>query len=198
VLQEREFERVGGSTPIKVNTRVLAATNRNLLQEVDAGRFRADLYYRFNVITIKMPPLRERKDDILPLTHHFLDKHRFTPGSPPAKVTEETIEVLQSHDWPGNVRELENTIERAVVLAQGGVITPNHLRLSPSSMQRYIDVEQRVQHHVSLAQTLADVEKQMLVEALKQSGGNLATTAAALGIDGPVLKQKLRENGIDA
>ncbi len=197
VLQEREFERVGGSTPMKVDTRVLAATNRNLMAEVEAGRFRADLYYRFNVITLRMPPLRDRKDDILPLAHHFLDKHRFAPGAPPAKLTEETLEALVSHDWPGNVRELENTIERAVVLAQGGVITPSHLRLSPSSVQKFIDVEQRVHHHVPLAQTLADVEKQMIVEALKQSGGHLATAAAGLGIDGSELQQKMTVHGID-
>jgi two-component system response regulator AtoC len=196
VLQEREFERVGGSTPIKVDTRVIAATNRKLLEEVDAGRFRADLYYRLNVITIKMPLLRDRKDDILYLADHFLDKHRFTPGAPPAKLTEETLRVLLSHDWPGNVRELENTIERAVVLAQGGVITPRHLLLSPSSASRIIDVEERVRQRVSLTQTVADIEKQMIVEALKQSGGNRSSAAKTLGIYRRLLYAKMKEYDI--
>ncbi len=196
VLQEREFERVGGSTPIKIDTRVIAATNRNLLEEVEAGRFRADLYYRLNVITVNMPPLRDRKDDIQYLVDHFLDKHRFAPGAPPAKITEETLNVLLQHDWPGNVRELENTIERAVVLAQGGVITPRHLLLSPSSVNRIIDVEDRIQRRVSLAETIADVEKQMIVEALKQAGGNRSTAAKTLGIYRRLLYAKMKEYGI--
>jgi len=179
-----------------VDTRVIAATNRNLLEEVEAGRFRADLYYRLNVITIRMPPLRDRKDDIQYLADHFLDKHRFTPGAPPAKLTEETLNVLLRHDWPGNVRELENTIERAVVLAQGGVITPHHLLLSPSSVSRIIDVEERVQKRVPLAQTVADIEKQMIVEALKQSRGNRSTAAKILGIYRRLLYAKMKEYGI--
>src|SRR5438552_8475240 len=108
VLQEREFERVGGSLPIKVDVRVVAATNRNLLDEVEAGRFRADLYYRLNVITIPMPPLRDRKDDIPYLVDHFLDKHRFSAGAPPARISDASMDALLAHDWPGNVRELEN------------------------------------------------------------------------------------------
>jgi two-component system response regulator AtoC len=196
VLQEREFERVGGSVPIKVDTRVIAATNRDLLKEVEAGRFRADLYYRLNVITIHMPPLRDRKDDIPFLADHFLDKHRFTPGAPPAKLTEQSLDVLMKHDWPGNVRELENTIERAVVLAQGGVITPFHLLLSPSSVNRIVDIEEQVQRRVPLDQTIADIEKKMIVEALKQSGGNRTAAAKTLGIYRRLLYSKMREYGI--
>lgn len=196
VLQEREFERVGGSLPIKVDTRVIAATNRDLLKEVDAGRFRADLYYRLNVITINMPPLRERKDDIPYLADHFLDKHRFAAGAAPAKLTEQSLDVLMQHDWPGNVRELENTIERAVVLAQGGVITPHHLLLSPSSVTRIIDVEERVQRRVPLAQSVADLEKQMIIEALKHSAGNRSTAAKTLGIYRRLLYAKMKEYGI--
>jgi two-component system, NtrC family, response regulator AtoC len=196
VLQEREFERVGGSVPIKVDVRVIAATNKNLLDEVEASHFRADLYYRLNVITINMPPLRERKDDIPYLVDHFLDKHRFSPGAPPAKITEESMDVLLKHDWPGNVRELENTIERAVVLAQGGVITPHHLLLSPSSNNRIVDLEDRVHRHVSLPETVAEVEKQMIVEALKQAGGNRSTAAKILGIYRRLLYAKMKEYGI--
>ena len=197
VLQEREFERVGGNTPIKVDVRVVAATNRNLLEEVEAGRFRADLYYRLNVITVHMPALRERKDDIAHLVDHFLDKHRFTPGAPPARITEEAMEALLQHDWPGNVRELENTVERAVVLAQGDVITARHLLLSPSSINRIIDVEERVSRGVSLPDTIADVEKQMIAEALKQASGNRSTAAKKLGIYRRLLYAKLKEYGIE-
>jgi len=197
VLQEREFERVGGNTPIKIDVRVVAATNRNLLDEVEAGRFRADLYYRLNVITVHMPPLRERRDDIPHLVDHFLDKHRFTPGAPPARITDDAMDALIHHDWPGNVRELENTVERAVVLAQGDVITVRHLLLTPSSINRIIDVEEGVARGVSLPDTIADVEKQMIAEALKQASGNRSTAAKKLGIYRRLLYAKLKEYGIE-
>src|SRR5262249_667049 len=129
VLQEREFERVGGTQTIHVDCRVIAATNKSLAEEVAKGNFREDLYYRLNVIAIHMPPLREREGDIPLLVEHFHDKYRFPPQSPPAKISEEALEMLARHDWPGNVRELENTIERAVIYARGGLITREHLRL---------------------------------------------------------------------
>ncbi|MBX6770161.1 MAG: sigma-54-dependent Fis family transcriptional regulator [Chloroflexi bacterium] len=197
VLQEREFERVGGNVPIKVDTRVVAATNKNLLEEVEAGRFRADLYYRLNVITIHMPPLRERKDDIPFLVEHFLDKHRFAPGAPPAKITDEAIELLMRHDWPGNVRELENTIERAVVLAQGGVITGRHLLLTPVSTNRIIDVGDRVRNGVTLEATIADVERLMILEALRQHGGDRSAAAHALGLPRRQLLARMRDLNIE-
>lgn len=197
VIQEREFERVGGSVPIKVDVRVVAATNRNLLEEVEASRFRADLYYRLNVITVHMPPLRERKDDIPYLVDHFLDKHRFAPGAPPARIAEEALETLMRHDWPGNVRELENTIERAVVLAQGDVIAARHLLLSPSSINRIIDIEERIQQGISLSETIADIEKQMITEALKRAGGNRSTAAKKLGIYRRLLYAKMKEYSIE-
>ncbi len=197
VLQEREFERVGGNTPIKIDTRVIAATNKNLLEEVEAGRFRADLYYRLNVITLVMPPLRERKEDIPPLVEHFLDKHRFTAGAAPAKITDEAIEKLMRHDWPGNVRELENTIERAVVLAQGGVITGQHLLLSPASTPHIIDLGDRIHRRVPLSETVADVERQMIVEALRQANGSRAVAAEMLGLNRRLLNAKMKEYSIE-
>jgi len=196
VLQEREFERVGGSTPIKIDTRVIAATNKDLLAEVDAGRFRADLYYRLNVITVQMPPLRDRKDDIPYLLEHFLDKHRFATGAAPAKITDEAIELLLRHDWPGNVRELENSIERAVVLAQGEVITGQHLLLSPTSADHLVDLAECVRSGRSLGATVAGVERQMIVEALRQTHGDLNVTTEKLGIDRLALDTKMRTHGI--
>jgi two-component system response regulator AtoC len=132
ILQEREFERIGSNVPIKVDLRVIAATNRNLAEDVDAGRFREDLYYRLNVIHIHMPPLRERMDDLPLLVEHFLAKFRFKPDAIPTTISEEAVGRLLEHDWPGNVRELENAIERAVVLSRGNPITPEHLPLTES------------------------------------------------------------------
>ncbi len=132
ILQEREFERIGSNVPIKVDLRVIAATNRNLAEDVDAGRFREDLYYRLNVIHIHMPPLRERMDDLPLLVEHFLAKFRFQPDAIPTTISEEAMARLMDHDWPGNVRELENAIERAVVLSRGQPIMPEHLPLAES------------------------------------------------------------------
>jgi DNA-binding NtrC family response regulator len=127
ILQEREFERIGSNTPIKIDIRVIAATNRNLAEWVERGKFREDLYYRLNVIHIHMPPLRERKEDIALLVEHFLAKFRHSASSIPTSITEEALAKLVDYDWPGNVRELENAIERAVVLSRGNPITLEHL-----------------------------------------------------------------------
>ncbi|MBI2953303.1 MAG: sigma-54-dependent Fis family transcriptional regulator [Chloroflexi bacterium] len=196
VLQEREFERVGGSTPIKVDVRVIAATNKRLSEEVTKGNFRDDLYYRLNVITIHMPPLRERKEDIPLLIEHFLNKHRFSATSPPAKISEDALEVLSRHDWPGNVRELENTVERAVVLSQGGVITRQHLLLSPMTEKKFVDIEEKVQKQVPMKDIIAEVEKQLILEALEQSQGNRSQAAKVLGIYRRLLYAKMKEYDI--
>src|SRR5438105_3315109 len=127
ILQEHEFERIGSNSPIKVDIRVIAATNRDLAEEVDRNRFREDLYYRLNVIHIHMPPLRERKEDIPALVEHFLTKYRWSADAIPTTITEEALERLVAYDWPGNVRELENAVERAVVLSRGQPITVEQL-----------------------------------------------------------------------
>src|SRR6266550_2060039 len=127
ILQEHEFERIGSNTPLKVDIRVIAATNRDLAEEVDRNRFREDLYYRLNVIHIHMPPLRERKEDIPALVEHFLSKYRWSEDAIPTSITEEALNRLVGYDWPGNVRELENAVERAVVLSRGQPITVEQL-----------------------------------------------------------------------
>ncbi|MDI3341309.1 MAG: sigma-54 dependent transcriptional regulator [Sphaerobacter sp.] len=196
VLQEREFERVGGSVSVKVDTRVIAATNKNLAHEVREGRFREDLYYRLNVITIYLPPLRERRDDIPMLVEHFLHKHRYSAGSGPARITPGAMRMLQEYDWPGNVRELENLIERAVVLAQGSVITEEHITFSSADQRNFIDIAARVRRGATIAEVQQEVEKLMLIEALKQAEGDRVAAASLLGLELTEFQRKLIDYGI--
>jgi two-component system response regulator AtoC len=195
VLQEREFERVGGSISVKVDTRVIAATNKVLTQEVRDGRFREDLYYRLNVIAIYLPPLRERREDVPLLVEHFLDKHRYSSSSVPARISTSAMQRLMEHDWPGNVRELENIIERAVVLSQGSIITDEHISFSSSADGHIIDIAQRVRTHTTLRDLQQEVEKQMLIEALKQSDGDQVAAADSIGLELREFQQRLSDYG---
>jgi two-component system, NtrC family, response regulator AtoC len=192
VLQEGEIERVGGTGIVKVDVRVLAATNRDLLHEVEEGRFREDLYYRLNVINVHMPPLRERRGDIAILIEHFLDKYRYKPASPPTKISEEALELLEKYDWPGNVRQLENEIERAVVLAQGNVITSQYLTLSQHGIPTQIDLANRVRNREPLTRVLAEVERVMIFEALRQSDGDEDDAARRLDLTTDDFAERLR------
>ncbi|MBA2246960.1 MAG: sigma-54-dependent Fis family transcriptional regulator [Chloroflexia bacterium] len=182
VLQEREFERVGGSVSVRIDTRVIAATNKILAQEIEAGRFREDLFYRLNVISLYLPPLRDRKDDIPLLVEHFVEKHRYRPGSGPSKVSQPAIDKLMSYDWPGNVRELENLVERATVMAQGKIITDEHVTFYGSDNRRIIDISERVRRGASLPELQQDVEAQAISEALSITEGDRPEAAALLGI----------------
>lgn len=182
VLQEREFERVGGNVPVKVDVRVIAATNRNLRDEVLDGRFREDLFYRLNVIEVHMPPLRDRKEDIPALVNHFLDKHRYSGVAMPARISEEAVETLMEHDWPGNVRELENIMQRAVVLSRGDLITPEHIVFQPEMSRFILDVDQRVRAGASLDEMLADVRRQAIATAIRLNDLDRKKAANQLGI----------------
>jgi formate hydrogenlyase transcriptional activator len=135
VLQEREFERVGGTQPIHVDVRVIAATNRDLKAAIAKGSFRQDLFYRLNVFPIEVPPLRERKDDLLMLVEYFVQRYASRAGKPIRSIDKKTLELLQAYDWPGNIRELQNVIERSVILSSGGVFTVDELWLSTQSSQ---------------------------------------------------------------
>jgi two-component system response regulator AtoC len=192
VLQEREFERVGGSVSVKIDTRVIAATNKILPQEIEAGRFREDLYYRLNVIAIYLPPLRDRKDDIPLLIEHFVQKHRYQPGSGPARVSQGAMNTLMAYDWPGNVRELENVVERTIVLSQGGVITEEHLNFLGTDNRRLMDIGERVRRGVSLPDLLGDVERTALSEALLVSNGDRSAAAALLDLKLPDFNERTR------
>lgn len=196
VLQEREFERVGGSVSIKVDTRVISATNKILSQEIDEGRFREDLYYRLNIISIYLPPLRDRRDDIPLLVEHFLNKHRYQPQAGPARISQPALDELMGYEWPGNVRQLENVIERATVLSRGGVITEEHLSLTDADNRRFVDVAQRVRRGTSLEDLLHDVERQALNEALSQAEGDRIAAASLLGLRLPELQERLDTFGI--
>ncbi|HOG45028.1 MAG TPA: sigma-54 dependent transcriptional regulator [Anaerolineae bacterium] len=196
VLQFGEFQRVGGSEALYTDVRVIAATNKNLEREVEEGRFRDDLYYRLNVIRIPMPPLRERREDIPLLIAHFLDRYRYRPGVPPTKISEEALRLLMDYSWPGNVRQLENTIERAVVLAQGKLITAQHVALdSPLTTDNLLNITQRVRARTALAAILEDVEHLAVEIAVTQARGDREEAARMLGLPARELEAKLRALG---
>jgi two-component system response regulator AtoC len=193
VIQEREFERVGGTTTIKVDTRIIAATNKDLKREIEAGKFREDLYYRLNVISIELPPLRERHSDIPLLVEHFLHKHRYGRGSAPARISHEAMAKLLDHDWPGNVRELENTVERAVIMARGGIIASDHITFPGPDLRRPIDVAQAIADGMTIEAFLKEMESRYLREALRQAGGNESVAADLLGVDTEEFRRRVDE-----
>jgi two-component system, NtrC family, response regulator AtoC len=193
VLQEREFERVGGNVPVKVDVRVITATNRNLRDEVLEGNFREDLFYRLNVIGIHMPPLRDRKEDIPALVSHFLDKHRYSGVAIPARISEDAVTKLLTHDWPGNVRELENIIQRAVVLSRGDLIMPEHI-VFQSDLSRFIlDVDQKVRARISLDDMLTDVKRQAISTSMQLNDYDWDKASDQLGISVKQLKTYVAE-----
>jgi DNA-binding NtrC family response regulator len=189
VLQEKEVHPLGASAPVPVDVRVIAATHRDLEAACTAGRFRQDLYYRLNVITIRVPTLRERPEDLEPLVAHFLEKHGPRLGRPGVTVSAETMEVFRRHDWPGNVRELENVIERALVLGQGDSIRPEDLPDSVRPGHRGTRPDDRVR-------LLAEVECEQIVKALRSVRGNKAAAARLLGLDRKTLYRKIELYGI--
>jgi two-component system response regulator AtoC len=201
VLQEREFERVGSNMPIKIDTRVIAATNRKLGQDVAEGKFREDLYYRLNVIAIDLPPLRDRMDDVPLLVEHFLQKYRNdSPGDSP-RISEEALERLMDYQWPGNVRELENTVHRAIILARGSVITPQHVVFAgaPARAEELKpDIAARVASGMRLKEIVADTERQAIQAALQGASDNRTQAAKQLGINRGLLYAKMKEYGLDA
>jgi len=193
VLQEREFERVGGTATIKTNVRVITATNRNLEQLIAEGRFRQDLYYRLDVFPIHIPPLRERKTDIPLLADFFVEKYSKANSKMVRRISTPAIDMLMSYHWPGNVRELENCLERAVLLTSDQVIHGHHL---PPTLQTA--EASGTAHTGTLEGTLERVERDLLVDALKASRGNRAKAARALGISERIMGLRVQRFGIDA
>jgi len=212
-LQERTFERVGGHEPIRVDVRILAATNRDLEALIKEGRFREDLYYRLNVVSVNLPPLRERRRDIPLLVEHFLAKYAAQLGH--RLVAPAALDRLVGYEWPGNVRELENVIQRAIVMATGGVILTEHLPIGPVSAaasgaidatleevieHRLLDCVRglREQQSANLYDLMVGlVEKPLLRAVLRETEGNQVRAAQLLGINRNTLRKKLKEHGID-
>jgi len=193
VLQEREFERVGGTETLKANVRLVAATNKDLERAIAAGTFREDLYYRLNVFTIFIPPLRERKADMLLLVDHFLEKFALEHKRTIKRISTPAIDMLASYHWPGNVRELENTLERAVLMCDGEVVHGHHL---PPSLQT-AEASGTITR-VSLSDAVTAYEKDLLQDALKTTRGNRAKAARLLDTTERIINYKVRRYGIDA
>ena len=191
VLQEREFQRLGGSRTQKADVRVIAATNRDLGVALERGEFREDLYYRLRVFEIALPPLRERKDDILPLAEAFLEEIGKTVASPCAGISKAAREALLAYPWPGNVRELRNAIERAIILCDGGLITAEHLPLAGSELARPGAAG------LAPGSSLEDVERHLVENALKETRNNKARAARLLGITRAQLYTRLQRYGIN-
>ncbi len=189
VLQQKEVHPLGAAAPVPVDVRVVAATHRDLETLYTAGQFRHDLYYRLNVITIRVPPLRDRLEDLAPLVAHFLRKHAPRLGRPDATVSAEAMELFRRHAWPGNVRELENAVERALVLGAGPVIRVEDL---PDDLGQAA-WEPTAARRVRL---LAEVEREQVLEALRAANGNKAAAARLLGLDRKTLYRKLELYGI--
>jgi len=212
-LQEREFERVGGTETIKVDVRLVSATNRNLEKMIEEGTFREDLYYRLNVFPINLPPLRDRLDDLTPLAQHFVAKFARNLGIRPPGVSPDALHRLREYGWPGNVRELENIVERAMILARGADIGPAHLdfgrRAQPTPVAGTVGAPPHVVDPGSapvamphddgrpLAERLLESEKKEIIAAIEKSRGNIASASRMLGINRSTLYYRLRKHGLE-
>ena len=195
VLQEMEFERVGGTRTIKVDVRVVAASNKDLKEEVEAGRFREDLFYRLNVVHLHLPPLRQRQEDVPLLAAHFINKYAQENIRGKIRLVPEALKLLIQYAWPGNVRELENVMERAVILCAGNVIAPQDLpaELAPAPTESKLDIDRFIPLSTPLPEALDSIEEQMIRRALEKSGQIQVRAAEILGITKSLLQYKLKK-----
>ena len=194
VLQEREIIKVGSSQVVKIDVRIIAATNRDLIQSVKDGTFREDLFYRLSVVPITMPPLRERKSDIPLLTKYFLEKYNKKRGKNLKGISDKAMKALIEYDWPGNVRELENAVERAIVLTENEIIEPSDLMYYGLTVDNDTDTGSNEEDKV---RRLVDMEKEYIIKALKMFNGHKGNTAESLGIDRKTLRIKMKAYGIE-
>jgi DNA-binding NtrC family response regulator len=196
-LQERQIDRVGGSQPIEIDVRVLAATNRDLEHEISEGRFRSDLYYRIHVVPIELPPLRQRHGDIGLLARHFLAKARQEADRGPEQLSRAALAALERFPWPGNVRELQNAIEHAVTLSDGSVLEPADLPRHVVETGRVEQLRDAVREgDLDFDQAVADFERTLLDEALERASWNQTRAARQLGISRRALKLKMDRHGL--
>ena len=193
VLQEGEVDRVGGRAPVRVDTRIVATTNRELRRAVQDGQLREDLYYRLNVFPIVLPPLRERRDDIPLLSQHFIERHNQRNGCTVTGLSAQAHALLRDHPWPGNVRELENCLERAVLLAQSGPVEPPHLAFGFAPGTATHNAAHEDDSGVGDARTLRDQERRLILRTLRETAGNRTEASKLLGISIRTLRNKLRE-----
>jgi transcriptional regulator with PAS, ATPase and Fis domain len=200
VLQEKQFYRVGGTKPVKVNARIIAATNREILDLVKNGTFRHDLYYRINEMTINLPSLQERKSDLPLLTRHFINKFAGQNGKPMPTMSKKAEEIIAKYNWPGNIRELENALKRAVVLAEN-IIEPEHF---PAIIKDYCENRQagaenkaELPDSGSLEERIQKAERQIIVSALKAHDYNVSKTADSLEISRRTLQRKIKQYQIE-
>jgi DNA-binding NtrC family response regulator len=198
VLQEQELERIGSNKPVKLDVRIISATNLDLEQQVRQNRFREDLYYRLNVIPLHLPPLRERRHDIMALVEHFLAKCCRVMSHPPMTISKPALEALEAYAWPGNVRELENMVERLVALTEGDVIRFEDLPPGIAGQMRAADGPciELTEQGIDLVDSLAAIEKALIAQALTMAGGVKARAAALLGINRTTLVEKMKRLSI--
>ncbi len=194
VLQEQQFERVGGTEPITVDIRIITATNKDILEEVKANRFREDLYYRLNVVPVQLPSLRERREDIPPLAVYFLDFYSEKNQRGFMKILPDALDAMMRYDWPGNVRELENTIERGVIIARSEHLTTEEL---PPNIRKIAESETGYDSDVTVGGTIKDMEKEFIARTLVSVAGNRTHAAKILGITRKTLQNKMREYNLD-
>ncbi|MHB8985430.1 MAG: sigma-54-dependent transcriptional regulator [Eubacteriales bacterium] len=195
VLQEKEFERVGGTETLKVDVRILAATNKDLARLVKEGGFREDLFFRLNVVSIWVPPLRERREDIPFLANHFVQKFRGEFNKQITGFSQEAMDLLCRYDWPGNVRELKNACQRAVVMSTGQVILPDDIPFSVQARNQGVETPE-YSPGMTLKEIVSDVERQVILKVLQENNWNRSTTAEALGINRRSLYAKMKEYGL--
>jgi two-component system response regulator HydG len=189
LAHDREYERLGSSETKKADIRIISATNKDLQQAIVSGDFREDLYYRLNVISIKVPPLKERKEEIPALAYYFLKQYAVTKEESFTQISPQALQLLMDYPWPGNVRELENVIERAIAVGQGDILLPQHL---PKELRQEPPFELP-----RVGATLKEMEKQLILKMLKQTGGNQTKAAQILGITRQTLINKLKEYADD-
>ena len=199
-IQEREIDRLGGNKTVPVNVRIVATSNRNMEEEVATGKFREDLFFRLNVMSIKLPMLKERPADIPILAHHFVAKYTEINGLPERQMNSKAMELLKTHNWPGNVRELENTVHRAVLLASGDEIGAEAIMLTDGAVQKSNDIlnyseDGSAEIASMVGRTVADVERELIIDTLQHCLGNRTHAANILGISIRTLRNKLKTYG---
>jgi len=197
ILQEQKFERVGGSRTIQVDVRVIAATNKDLEGEIEKGTFRDDLYYRLNVVPIKVPPLRERLDDILPLAKDFMKSIYLDANLEAKEFSDEAIEILEKYHWPGNVRELKNLVERLVIMCPNEVIKADDIPSPFRQEPEYPEKDESLMTIESFQEAKTQFEKAFIAKKLRQFKGNISQTAEAIGVERSNLHKKIKAYGLE-